>query len=139
MQLLQSLKLQRLRKHVLNWFQGSRCAQWAVDQESIQLAEFTRNIETSLADLTLMTRGNAGPSALLPERMRLLGLTLCSIDKSQTDKLSALQATCSTCSSWRRCARDLARGDAAFGMEFYCPNSAALVELRRVINQSPMH
>ena len=138
MQTLQSLKLQRLRKHVLNWFQGTCCAQWSVDREAIQLAEFTRNIETSLADLTLMTRLNAGPSALLPERMRLLGLTLASVDAHQNDKLSALQATCSTCSSWRRCARDLARGDATFGMEFYCSNSAALAELRR-IKQAPLH
>jgi hypothetical protein len=84
---------------------------------------------TSLAGLQLSELPNPLPSTLLQERLHLLGLDPGFVAVAQIETFRKLQQTCSTCPSWRRCARDLICGDATIGMECYCLNAATLDQL----------
>jgi hypothetical protein len=84
---------------------------------------------TSLARLQLSELPNPFPSTLLQERLQLLGLDPGFVAMAQIETSRKLQQTCSACSSWRRCARDLSCGDETTGMECYCLNAATLDEL----------
>lgn len=101
--------------------------------ETAELAHITRDIDRRMADMALIARPNAGPATLMPERVRQLGLDPAYIERAQAEIFRELQQTCGTCNSWRRCARDLARGDATAGANSptgnYCPNAALLDEL----------
>jgi hypothetical protein len=118
-----------LRARLLAWFGRSPSTDLQRDPEAADIDRVRRDVDASLCDMRLITRPNAGPSELLPERLRLLGLDPAYVEAVQEATLVKLQESCSDCDSWRRCARDLARGDVAVGMERYCQNAALLDEL----------
>jgi hypothetical protein len=119
-------QLQGLRAHLRIWLSGTSIASLERDPEAIEIDRIRRDIDAILRDMPLITRPNAGPSTLLPERIRLLGLDLAYVETAQNVTFQKLQETCSACDSWRRCARDLALGDVAVGMERYCENAELL-------------
>jgi hypothetical protein len=112
--------MQRLR----TWLSGEKIVLIERDIESVR-----RDIDVSLIDMALITHPDAGPTVLLPERLSLLGLDPLYLQTAEAAAYRELQDACGQCPKWRRCARDLGRGDAASGLQLYCYNSAAIDDL----------
>jgi hypothetical protein len=66
---------------------------------------------------------NLNMSDMLPQRLQLVGLDPHYIAATDIATYRDLQRSCMSCRSWRRCARDLARGEAQVGLASYCLNS----------------
>lgn len=64
-----------------------------------------------------------GPAELMPERLRQLGIDPVFVKHARTAAYRDLERVCATCKSFRRCARDLAKGDPQRGMDSYCLNA----------------
>jgi hypothetical protein len=80
----------------------------------------------SSADLSRLTGSHPGPSELLPQRLEQLGLDREYIVRAEPAVYRDLLRMCSSCTAWRRCRRDLARGAVQAGMGSYCLNMATL-------------
>jgi hypothetical protein len=117
--------LQRLR----TWLSGEKIVPIERDPEAADIESMRRDIDVTLVDLALITHPNAGPTVLLPERLSLLGLDPLHLQTADNEVYRALQDACGKCPKWRRCARDLGRGDATTGLQRYCYNSAAIDDL----------
>ena len=118
-----------LKKNCGCGFDRMKGANLKRNPDALDADALIHDLNNSLSDMPLITRPNAGPSTLLPRRLRLLGLDPGFVAVAQPETFSKLEAACSACPSWRRCARDLARNDVTAGMECYCLNAAALDEL----------
>jgi hypothetical protein len=116
---------QRLR----TWLSGSADVAVEPDPEAADIETVRRDIDVSLVDMALITHPNAGPTVLLPERLSMLGLDPLYLQTADAAAYRALQDACGQCPKWRRCARDLGRGDATTGLQRYCYNSAAIDDL----------
>ena len=81
-----------------------------------------QDLGLSISDMAAIARPHAGPEVLLPQRLEALGLDPLYIKTVERATYRDLEATCSRCSKWRICARDLARGDVQTGMDSYCLN-----------------
>lgn len=66
---------------------------------------------------------------LLLRRLAALDLDCDEVAQVKPQAFFELQRVCVTCRKRRRCARDLARADAAEAWEDYCPNAATLKAL----------
>jgi hypothetical protein len=55
-----------------------------------------------------------------------LGLDPGYVKMARTSAYRDLERVCASCKAWRRCARDLARGDVQAGMRTYCLNAPTL-------------
>src|SRR5262249_52895409 len=75
-----------------------------------------------------------GPSELLPRRLELAGIDPEAVRHTEPTTLRDLARVCASCQASRRCARDLARGDAQAGMDAYCLNSATIDALTASCN-----
>jgi len=62
----------------------------------------------------------------MPERLRQLGIDPAYVKIARTATYRDLERVCVSCSSARRCARDLANGDAQTGMASYCLNAPTI-------------
>ena len=69
---------------------------------------------------------HAGPSELMPKRLQALGLDPTYFRYARTAAYRDMERVCGTCKSWRRCARDLAKGDVQAGMQGYCLNAPTI-------------
>jgi hypothetical protein len=81
-----------------------------------ELEHIARDAGVSVSDLRIMATAHPGPSDLLPQRLALLGLDPAYVKFALTGTYRDLERTCAMCTSWRRCARDLANGDVQAGM-----------------------
>jgi hypothetical protein len=117
--------MQRLR----TWLSGEEVVAVERDPAAAVVDTVRRDIDVSLVDMALITHPNAGPMVLLPERLSMLGLDPLYLQTAEADVYRELQDACGQCPKWRRCARDLGRGDAATGLQRYCYNSAAIDDL----------
>jgi hypothetical protein len=117
--------VQRLRA----WLSGGADVAVQRDPEAADIESVRRDIDVTLVDLALITHPNAGPMVLLPERLSLLGLDPLYLQTAEAAAYRELQDACGQCPKWRRCARDLGRGDATTGLQRYCYNSAAIDDL----------
>jgi hypothetical protein len=88
-----------------------------------------RDIGLAMSDMSALTRPNAGPTVLLSQRLGALGLDAGYLADAEPATLTDLQRSCLRCTYWRRCARDLARGDVQAGLDGYCLNSQAIDRL----------
>lgn len=70
-----------------------------------------------------------GPTELMPARLRELGIDPAFVKYARTETYRDLERACATCKSWRRCANDLAKGDAQAGMDSYCLNGPTIDSL----------
>lgn len=86
----------------------------------------TRDIDAAMSDMRFVIRPHAGPNILLPAKLDLLGIDPGYLEVADSEAFKALGAACDRCPNWRRCARDLARGDATTGLKGYCLNAAAI-------------
>ena len=80
-------------------------------------------------DLVRLSCSHSGPSELLPLRLKLLGIDPEFVRHATPMTLRDLARVCAACKASRRCARDLARGDAQVGMDTYCLNGPAIAAL----------
>lgn len=102
--------------------------------------QLTCDLDASLGDMGLMTRPNAGPGVLLPERLRRHGVDIARLETGERELLRELLAVCTRCQHWRRCARDIAARDAATGFgappaDGYCVNAGRIARLLAATNQ----
>ncbi len=87
------------------------------------------DVALSGTDLRRFTCTHEGPTDLMPERLRQLGIDPAFVKYARTATYRDLERVCATCKSSRRCARDLARGDAQTGMDSYCLNAPTIDSL----------
>jgi uncharacterized protein DUF6455 len=82
----------------------------------------------SPGDIPRLLKGNSGAARQLPEMMRRVG-----IDPTRlpiTPETRAIEWRCTDCRTWRRCRDWLASSDADHGYLAFCPNGAALEQIR---------
>jgi hypothetical protein len=91
--------------------------------------EFNRiasDVGLSPGDLRRSTSNHPGPSELMPRRLQQLGLDPEFVRHAEPEMYRDLGRVCANCTAWRRCSRDLARGDVQAGMGRYCLNSTTI-------------
>src|SRR5262245_57204382 len=85
-----------------------------------ELQRIARDVGVSVRDLRIIATAHPGPSELLPQRLRLLGVDPAYVKSALTATYRDLERTCAMCQAWRRCARDLANAAVQAGMDSYC-------------------
>lgn len=91
--------------------------------EPMEAERLLRDVGLSMSDMPAITKPHAGPAVLLLQRLEAVGLDPLYLKMDQSSIYRDLERACMRCSNWRRCARDLARGDAQTGLEHYCLNA----------------
>ncbi len=117
---------ERIRARVATWYRPHKFERNSIGPKRIGLGRILRDIDLSLSDVAAITRPHAGPEVMPPQRLELAGLDPRYIAAEQSNIYSELQGSCVRCSSWRRCARDLARGDVMTGLNSYCLNAQVI-------------
>ena len=80
----------------------------------------------SEGDLSSLACSHPGPSELMPKRLQELRLDPAFVKYARTATYRDMERVCGTCKAWRRCARDLAKGDVQAGMRSYCLNAPTI-------------
>jgi len=62
----------------------------------------------------------------MPKRLQELGLDPAFVKYARRATYRDMERVCSTCKAWRRCGRDLAKGDVQAGMGSYCLNAPTI-------------
>ena len=83
----------------------------------------TQDIGLSPTTLWSLKCSHPGPSQLMPQRLKQLGLNSDYVQVALTATYRDLERVCTTCKAWRSCARDLANDDVQVGMSSYCLNA----------------
>jgi hypothetical protein len=91
-----------------------------------ELRHIAQDVGLSEQGLRSLGCSHPGPSELMPQRLRQLGLDPGYVKMARTSAYRDLERVCASCKAWRRCARDLARGDVQAGMRAYCLNAPTL-------------
>jgi hypothetical protein len=91
-----------------------------------ELRAIAQDIGVSEPELRSLHCDHPGPSELMPERMRRLGLDPEFVAHAHPATYRDMSKVCAACASWRRCARDLEKGDLQAGMEGYCGNALTI-------------
>jgi hypothetical protein len=126
MRTLLSPLLARWRARILAWQEGRTTTR---DFSALGVGEterILRDIGLSMDDMAAVTKPHAGPAVLLPKRLEQLGLDPSFIEDGDPATYRDLQRTCLRCTSWRRCARDLAAHQTQPGQDFYCLNGEVI-------------
>jgi len=93
---------------------------------SSELHGIAEDVGLSDGDLKSIACSHAGPTELMPKRLQGLGLDPTYFRYARTAAYRDMERVCGTCKSWRRCARDLAKGDVQAGMQGYCLNAPTI-------------
>jgi hypothetical protein len=91
-----------------------------------ELHRMAHDVGLNHTDLRSFSCSHAGPSELMPRRLQQLGLDPAYVKFARTATYRDLERVCASCRAWRRCARDLANGDAQAGMRDYCANAPTI-------------
>ena len=91
-----------------------------------EIRRLASDVGLSGDDLRLLCRSEFGPSELLPRRLELLRIDPEFVRHAEPTTFRDLARVCASCQAFRRCARDLSRGDVQAGTEAYCLNSATI-------------
>jgi len=91
-----------------------------------ELHRIARDVGLTGDELRSLDCSHTGPSELMPRRLDQLGLDSTYVKNAQAATYRDLERVCAACKAWRRCARDLARGDAQAGMTRYCLNAPTI-------------
>jgi hypothetical protein len=83
-------------------------------------------VRLSESDLWSLGGTHPGPAELMPRRLEQLGLDPGFVKHGQSAAYRDLERVCARCRAWRRCERDLARGDVQAGMRDYCLNAPTI-------------
>ena len=91
-----------------------------------ELHRIAQDVGLSDRDLRSLTCSRPGPSELMPKRLQELGLDPAFVKYARRATYRDMERVCSTCKAWRRCERDLAKGDVQAGMGSYCLNAPTI-------------
>jgi hypothetical protein len=91
-----------------------------------ELQRMTRDVGLDERDLHTRGCNHPGPTELMPQRLKLLGLDPDYIRHALPAPYRDFERVCSHCRSWRRCARDMTNEDVQSGMDSYCLNAATI-------------
>jgi hypothetical protein len=91
-----------------------------------ELRRIASEVGLSADDMRRLYCSHNGPSELLPQRLQLLGIDPEFVTHAAPTTSRDLVRVCASCRAFRRCARDLARGDAQAGMDGYCLNGPTI-------------
>jgi hypothetical protein len=94
-----------------------------------ELRHLADDVGLSGTDLRRFTCAHDGPAELMPKRLELLGVDPAYVKHAEPATYRDLERVCAMCASSRRCAEDLAKGDAQAGMESYCLNAFTIDSL----------
>lgn len=115
-----------MRNRLNCWYAQHKVARELQALEPSEAERILHDVGLSMSDMPAITKPHAGPSVLLPQRLETVGLDPLYLKIEQSSVYRDLEQACMRCTSWRRCARDLARGDAQTGLEHYCSNAQTI-------------
>lgn len=115
-----------MRNRLNCWYAQHKVARELQALEPSEAERILHDVGLSMSDMPAITKPHAGPSVLLPQRLETVGLDPLYLKIEQSSVYRDLEQVCMRCTSWRRCARDLARGDAQTGLEHYCSNAQTI-------------
>jgi hypothetical protein len=123
-----------VRDRLQCWYARHKVAREFQALEPSEAERILQDIGLSMSDMPAITKPHAGPAVLLPQRLETVGLDPLYLKIEQSSVYRDLERACMRCTNWRRCARDLAHGDAQSGLEHYCANAPTIDAL--VVNRS---
>jgi hypothetical protein len=91
-----------------------------------ELQRIAQDVGLSDVALRSLDPSHPGPGELMPRRLEQVGLDPAYMRHARPTTYRDLERVCATCKAWRRCARDLARGDVQAGMGTYCLNASTI-------------
>jgi len=91
-----------------------------------ELERMGRDVGLDERDLRTPDCRHPGPTELMPQRLKQLGLDPSYIRHALPVAYRDLERVCSHCRSWQRCARDLGNGDVQSRMDSYCLNAGTI-------------
>jgi hypothetical protein len=106
------------------WRSGPHAADLA-DCTPGDVERMARDIGLTATELRKLERSARKP-LLLPRMLQALKIDAAELARSEPAAFRDLQRVCALCDSKRRCASELAAGDAAQTFESYCPNALTL-------------
>jgi len=89
------------------------------------IERIARDIGITVTDLRKLERNGADP-LLLPRMLAALKIDAAELEHAEPAAFRDLQRVCALCDSKRRCASELAAGDAPKTFESFCPNALTL-------------
>jgi hypothetical protein len=117
---------ERLRQ---NWHRSMQRRQTLNELAACAPQELNRiaaDVGMSGSELRRLCRQDHGATELLPQRLKLLAIDPEFVQQDAPTLFRELARVCATCRESRRCARDLAHGDAQTGMSTYCLNGPSI-------------
>lgn len=99
---------------------------WNLTDSDVE--RIARDVGVSARELRTLAIRDDQPLPLL-RMMGALQLDPAAVDRHDPATFRDLQRVCAMCEDKKRCARDLADGDAAIWFEDYCPNAPTLKAL----------
>jgi len=91
-----------------------------------ELHLIAQDVGLSDGDLRSLSCNHHGPTELMAKRLQELGLDTAYFRYARTAAYRDMERVCGTCKAWRRCARDLAKGEVQAGMRGYCLNAPTI-------------
>lgn len=91
-----------------------------------ELQRRSRDIGLDEQDQRTIGCSSSGPTELMPQRLKQLGLDPAFILHALPMTYRDLERLCSHCRSWQHCARDLSNEDVQSGMDSYCLNAVTI-------------
>jgi hypothetical protein len=119
-----------ITRQVRNWLSSfSRRAE--LDRlDKFELSRIAGDARASIGELYELSSRGPEAAALLPRRMRALGVDEAALAHDEPGTLHDMQRLCSLCNSRRRCERDLDSDPGSAGWQTYCPNAGTFRALR---------
>jgi hypothetical protein len=109
---------------IADWWKSHRERPNLLNLSAADLETFAKDLSVSAGDLRELDRSCA--VLLLPKMLRALNLDASAIARVEPDVYRDLQRVCTLCDQKKRCASELAEGDAAASYEGFCPNALTL-------------
>lgn len=109
------------------WRSGSHASKLANCTPG-DIKRMARDIGVTVGELRALER-NADEPLLLPRMLAALKIDAAALARSEPAAFRDLQRVCTLCDCKRRCAAELAAGDAALTYESFCPNALTLKAL----------
>jgi hypothetical protein len=88
-----------------------------------ELRRIAQEVGLNETEFSVFASRHRGPTGLMPRRLQQLRLDPAYVKAALAATYRDLEKVCGTCKAWRRCARDLEKGDVQAGMDSYCLNA----------------
>lgn len=123
----------RIRLAVEGWWEHARLArEFDTLRQRGELDRTLADNGISPSDVPRLLRAHPRAAQQLAGMMRRLGINRAALprDAKVVESLRAVEWRCGDCADWRQCRDWLASDEAPGGQHAFCPNAAALDELR---------